>query len=168
MIDELLKSANGPLQDLLANAGGSRDTADAVKETFLELIEEKAKSGDFEGIREMFSGNETPADSPAVDHLKEDLGSGLSKKLGIDTDKAISIAAQALPLLLNIFNKKVNDAPLPNEEIAESVVKSMKKEGGSGLGGVLSSIFGADDDPKAVDLGDVINFGAGLFKKKKK
>jgi len=168
MIDQLLKSADGPLKDLLAQTSGDADSAGTVRETFLEVIQTQARSGNFEGIMEMFSGSETPADGATVNHLKGDLGDKLSEKLGIDTDKALSIAAAALPMLLNLFNKKVNEAPQPNAEIQESVVKSMKEDegDGTGLGGILSSIFGADADPSAIDLGGVIDFGKGLFKKK--
>lgn len=166
MIDKLLKSANGPLQDLLASAGESPNSSAAVRESFLAVIQRQASSGDYSGILEMFSGSETAADSPTVNHLKGDLGSGISEKLGIDSDKAMAIAAQALPLLLNFFNKRVNDAPQPNQEIAESVVNSMKKNDEGGLGEVFSSIFGTSNDTDSFDLGDVINFGSGLFKKK--
>jgi len=166
MIDQLLKSADGPLKDLLAQTSGDADSAGTVRETFLEVIQTQARSGNFEGIMEMFSGSETPADGATVNHLKGNLGDKLSEKLGIDTDKALSIAAAALPMLLNLFNKRVNDAPLPNAEIQESVVKSVQEEDESGLGGMLSSIFGADENPSSIDLGGVIDFGKGLFKKK--
>lgn len=165
MIDQLLKSANGPLQDLLASAGGSRDSSDAVRESFLDVIQRQASSGDYSGIMEMFSGSETPADSPTVNHLKGAFGSGISEKLGIDSDKAMALASQALPLLLNFFNNRVNAAPRPNQEIAESVVNSMKKNDESGLGEVFSSIFGTSNDTDSFDLGDVIKFGSSLFKK---
>lgn len=165
MFENLLKSAEGPLKDLLANVGGDPGSAGSIKETFLEVIQSQAKSGNFDGIMEMFSGKDTDPDGPTVNNLKSDLSSGLSQKLGIDTGKAMSIAAAALPMLLNLFNKRVNDAPQPNEEIQESVVKSVKNGDGTGLGGILSSIFGADDDPNPIDLGGVIDFGRGLFKK---
>ncbi len=165
MLNDLLKQANGPLQEMLAKAGESGDSADAVRESFAELIQRQAKSGDFSGVLEMFSGSVTAADSPTVDHLKGDLGSGLSEKLGIDSDKALALAAQALPFLLNIFNKKVNDAPMPNEQVAESMAKSLGKDDESGLGEVFSSIFGTKNDTDSFDLGDVIDFGSSLFKK---
>lgn len=168
MIDNLLKLANGGLANLLENAGGNRDSTDTVRETFLELVQEKAKSGDFGAIKEMFSGSETSTDSPAVSNLKGDLANSLSQKLGIDTDKALALAAQALPFLLNIFNKKVKNSSLPKEDLISSVTKSFQGENSSGLGGMLSSFFGSDDNPKGVDLGDVMDLGRDLFKKKKK
>ncbi len=166
MIEELLKSANGPLRELLASVGGSGDSADAVRDSFAKVIREQTKEGNYEGVMEMFSGKETSPESPTVEHLKGNLGNKLSDKLGIDTDKALAIAGQALPLLLNIFNKKVNDAPQANEEVAGSVVKSIKEEDEAGLGSVLSSIFGSGENPSSIDLGSVIDLGAGLFKKK--
>jgi uncharacterized protein YidB (DUF937 family) len=168
MIDNLLKLANGGLANLLENVGENRGSTDTVRETFLELIQEKAKSGDFGAIEEMFSGSETSTESPAVSNLKSDLANSLSQKLGIDTDKALALAAQALPFLLNIFNQKVSNSSMPKEDLISSVIKSFQGENSSGLGGMLSSIFGSDDDPKAIDLGDVVDLGIDLFKKKKK
>lgn len=166
MLNTLLNSANGPLQELLARKGMGPESAVAVKETFLEVIQKQVSSGNFDGVREMFSGKETDPESSTVQYLKSDLTSGLVEKLGIDQQKALSLASVALPFLLNLFNKKVNDAPQSNEEIAGSVVDSIKEGPGSGLGSVLSSVFGAENDPNSIDLGDVIDFGAGLFKKK--
>lgn len=142
MLDSLLKSADGPLKDIMANFGGNPESAGSVRDTFLNVIQSQAKSGNFDGVMEMFSGRETDPEGPVATSLKGDLGNGLSQKLGIDTGQALSIAAAALPMLLNLFNKKVNDAPQANEEIQESVVKSMKEEDGAGLGGLLGSIFG--------------------------
>ncbi len=164
MLDKLLQLADGPLQDLMAQAGGNPSTAGAVKESFLEVIQSQAKSGNFEGVMEMFSGKETKPDSPAVDHLAGDLTAGLSQKLGIDSQKAMSIATAALPMLLNLFNKQVNDAPQPNEEIMNSVVKSMKAGGGSGLDDLLGSVLGGGSGKGGLDLGGIMDFGKGLFK----
>ncbi|OOG71116.1 DUF937 domain-containing protein [Algoriphagus sp. A40] len=164
MLDKLLKLADGPLQEMLAKSGGNPDSAVAVKESFLEVIQNQASSGNFEGVMEMFSGNETLPDSPAVNHMTGDLTNGLSQKLGIDSQKAMSIAAAALPMLLNLFNKQVNDAPQANEDIMNSVVKSMKGGGGSGLDDLLGSVFGGDKGKGGFDLGGIIDIGKGLFK----
>src|SRR5690606_593854 len=166
MLDKLLKLADGPLQELLASKGVNPKSATAVEETFLEVIQKQASSGNFDGVMEIFSGKETEPDGPTANHLKGDLVSGLSSKLGIDSQTAVSIATAALPILLNLFNKKVNDAPQPNEEIQKSVVKNMQSDDGGGLGGVLSSIFGEDASPGSIDLGGVIDLGKGLFKKR--
>ena len=164
MLDKLLKLADGPLQDLLAKSGGNPQSAAAVKESFMEVIQSQASSGNFEGIMEMFSGKETSSDSPAVSHLTGDLTNGLSQTLGIASQKAMSIAAAALPMLLNLFNKQVNDAPQPNEDIMNSVVKSMKGDGGSGLDDLLGSVFGGGQGKGGLDLGGIIDIGKGLFK----
>lgn len=165
MLNELLKSANGPLKDLLASTGGNGDSADAVTDSVLEVIRRHASSGDFSGVMEMFSGSTTAADGPTVNNLKGEVGNTLTEKLGIDSGQALALAAQALPFLLNIFNKKVNDAPQPNDQIAGSVVESLKKDGESGLGEVFSSIFGTKNDADSFDLGDVIDLGSSFFKK---
>ncbi len=166
MIEELLKSADRPLQELLATKGGNPDAAGTVRAAFLSLIQKQTSAGNFDGLMEMFSGKETDPESPAVNHLKGDLVSELSGKLGIDTQNALSIASAALPMLFNLFNKRINDAPQANEEIQQSVIKSVKGETNSGLGGVLSSIFGTDENPRAIDLDGIINLGKSLFDKR--
>jgi hypothetical protein len=165
MLDKLLNLADGPLKDLLANKLGNAESTGVVKETFLEVIQKNIRSGNLDCVREMFSGRETDPDSPSVNTLKGEFSTGLSEKLGIDAQQALAIASAALPMLLNLFNKKVNDAPQANEEIQESVVKDMQSGGGTGLGGMLSSIFGTESSPGSIDLGGMIDLGKGLFKK---
>lgn len=166
MLDGLLKSADGSLQDLLANKGENPDSAGSVKETVLRVIQQQATTGNFDALMEMFSGRETDPDGPAVNQLKGDVVSGLSEKLGIDSQKALSIATAVLPMLLNLFNKKVNDAPQANDEIQKSVVESVKGEDKTRLGGILGSIFGTDENPGAIDLGSMIDLGKGFFDKR--
>ncbi|GMQ27528.1 hypothetical protein [Algoriphagus confluentis] len=165
MIDQLLKMADGPLQDLLSQSGmnSTPGASRAIEDTLGSLLKNKTQSGDVSAIKEMFSGNDTDPQSPVIQNLAGDLSSGLMDKLGISSDQAINLAKTALPMLMNFFNQRVNDAPQANEDIMNSVVKAL--QGGPGTGGadILGSLLGGGKD-RGMDLGGLMNMGKGLFK----
>lgn len=167
MLDKLLKMAEGPLQEALAKSGTNAGpgTASAIEDVLGSLLQKKAKSGNTDAVKEMFSGRETPSSSPVVNNLSGDLSEGLMEKLGIDSKQAMAMAATALPLLMNFFNKKVNDAPQDNEDIMSSIAKSLQGEGnGGGLESIMGSLLGGGDKGGGLDLGGLMNMGKGLFK----
>lgn len=167
MLDKLLKMAEGPLQEALAKSGTNAGpgAASAIEEVLGSLLEKKAKSGNTDAVKEMFSGRETPSSSPVVNNLSGDLSEGLMEKLGIDSKQAMALAATALPLLMNFFNKKVNDAPQDNEDIMSSIAKSLQGGGnGGGLESIMGSLLGGDKKGGGMDLGGLMDLGKGLFK----
>jgi hypothetical protein len=168
MLDKLLKMADGPLQEALARSGtnASPGTASAIEDIFGSLLQKQANSGNVEAVKEMFSGRETSPNSPVVNSLSGDLSQGLMDKLGIDSKQAMSMAATALPLLLNFFNKKVNDAPQANEDIMSSIAKSLQGGGnGGGLESIMGSLLGGGGNKGGgMDLGGLMDLGKGLFK----
>lgn len=167
MLEKLLKMADGPLQDALARSGTNAGpgTASAIEEIFGSLLEKRAKSGNTEAVKEMFSGRETTPTSPVVNNLKGDLSQGLADRLGIDSKQAMAMAAVALPLLINFFNKKVNDAPQANDDIMSSIVKAIQGEGnGGGLESIMGSLLGGGNKGGGMDLGGLMDLGKGLFK----
>jgi uncharacterized protein YidB (DUF937 family) len=167
MLDKLLKMAEGPLQEALAKSGTNPgpSTASAIEEVFGSLLQNQAKSGKMEAVMEMFSGKETAPNSPVVNNLSGDLAQGLASKLGIDSKQAMAMAATALPLLMNFFNKKVNDAPQANEDIMSSIAKSLQGGGnGGGLEDIMGSLLGGGNKGGGMDLGGLMDLGKGLFK----
>ena len=167
MLDQLLKMADGPLRDLLANSNTpvGPGAASTIEETLSSLLQEKVQSGDAQAVKEMFSGQDTDPQSPVVNSLAGDLSNKLSEKLGIDSSQAMSLAMTALPMIMNFFNKRVNDAPQDNNDIMNSVVKSL--QGGSGSGGmdILGSLLGGGKGKDGgMDLGGLMDLGKGLFK----
>lgn len=167
MLDKLLKMAEGPLQEALAKSGTNAGpgAASAIEDIMGSLLQNQAKSGNTEAVKEMFSGRETPANSAVVNNLSGDLSQGLMEKLGIDSQQAMGMAAAALPLLMNFFNKKVNDAPQDNEDIMSSIAKSLQGEGGGGgLESIMGSLLGGGNKGDGFDLGGLMNMGKGLFK----
>ena len=165
MIDQLLKMADGPLQDLLSQSGmnSSPGAASAIEDTFGSLLKNKTQSGDLTPIKEMFSGNDTGPQSPVIQNLAGDLSSGLMDKLGISSEQAMSLAKTALPLLMNFFNQRINEAPQANEDIMNSVVKALQGGPGSGGADILGSLLGGGKGG-GMDLGGLMNMGKGLFK----
>ena len=165
MLDQLLKMADGPLQELLSNSSvnAGPGAASAIESTLSNILQSKAKAGDLTAVKEMFSGNDTDPDSPVVQNLAGDLSSGLMDKLGIDSKQAISIAMTALPFIMNFFNKRVNDAPMANNDIMNSVAKAL--QGGPGAGGadILGTLL-SGGGKGGMDLGGLMGMGKGLFK----
>lgn len=168
MLEKLLKMAEGPLQEALAKSGTTAGpgTASAIEDVFGSLLQKQAKSGNLDAVKEMFSGSETSPDSPVINNLSGDLSQGLMEKLGIDSQQAMSMAAAALPMLLNFFNKKVNDAPQANEDIMSSIAKSLQGNGtGGGLEDIMGSLLGSGGNKGGgMDLGGLMDLGKGLFK----
>ncbi len=168
MLDKLLKMADGPLKDLLAGVdpGKASQATNIVEESVLSSLKNQVASGDLSAVREMFSGKDTDPSSPVINNLKGDVSQNLMEKLGIDSQTAMTMAAAALPMLMNMFNKKVNDAPQANEDIMSSVVDSIKGGGGSGVGDILGSLLGGGKEGKGgMDLGGLIDMGKGFFNK---
>jgi hypothetical protein len=166
MLDQLLKMAEGPLQELLAKSGTNPKpgTASAIEEVFGNLLQKQAKSGNTAAVKEMFSGKETSPNSPIVKNLSEDLSQGLMDKLGIDSKQAMTMAMAALPLLMNFFNKKINDSPQDNNDIMSSITRSLQGNNGTGLEDIMGSLLGGKGKSGGLDLGGLMDLGKGLFK----
>jgi hypothetical protein len=85
-------------------------------------------------------------------------------KLGISNEQAMGIAAAAIPMIMNFFNKRVNDAPQDNQDIMSSIVDLVQgKTGKIGAGDLMGSLLGGGKDG-GIDLGGLMNMGKGLFK----
>ncbi len=164
MLDKLLKLVDGPLQEMLAGLDKDKasESAHAVEGSIYETLKKQVASGDLSAVKEMFSGKDTDASNPVVKNLEGEVSHSLMDKLGIDSNTAMTMAVAAIPMLMNIFNKKVNDAPQANEDIMSSIADSLK--GGRGSENILGSLLGGGDGKGGMDLGGLINMGKGLFK----
>lgn len=167
MLDQLLKLADGPLQEMLAgmNQNQPAASAGALKDTITSSLQKQIASGDMSAIQEMFSGSETPPGASVINNLQGDVSQGLMDKLGISREQALGIAAAALPMIMNFFNKRVNDAPQDNSDIMSSIVSSLQGgQGKVGAGDLLGSLLGNGGGNGGMDLGGLMNMGKGLFK----
>ena len=76
----------------------------------------------------------------------------------------MGIAAAALPMIMNFFNKRVNDAPQDNNDIMSSIVSSLQGgQGKVGTADLLGSLLGGGGKG-GMDLGGLMDMGKGLFK----
>lgn len=169
MLDQLLKMADGPLGDMLSKSGASNNSSasSALQETLVSVLMNKAKSGNLDAIKEMFSGGDTAPDSPVVSSLTGEVSEGLASKLGINSQQAMQMVMTALPFIMNFFNKNVNDAPQANSDIMNSIAKAVQGGGNSsGVEDILGSLLGGGKKKGGMDLGGLINMGRGLFGKK--
>lgn len=151
--------------DILGQVDQEKATQSAgvIKEQVLLSLQEQVKSGDFSALSEMFSGKETSSSSSAVNKLEGNVSQSLIDRLGIDSATAMKMATVAIPLLMNMFNKKVNDAPQASDDIMSTIAKSLQ---GDSTGGsdILGSLLGGSDGKGGMDLGGLINMGKSLFK----
>jgi hypothetical protein len=165
MLDQLLKLADGPLQEMLAGMNQDTAGASAIKDSLTNSLQKGIASGDTSAIMEMFSGKETSPGAPVINNLQGDVSENLMDKLGISKEQAMGIAAAALPMIMNFFNKRVNDAPQDNGDIMSSIVSSL--QGGQGKVGttdLLGSLLGGGGSKGGMDLGGLMDMGKGLFK----
>ncbi|WBL44552.1 DUF937 domain-containing protein [Algoriphagus halophytocola] len=165
MLDQLLKMADGPLQEMLAGMNQDSSGASAIKDSLQNSLQKRVAAGDTAAIQEMFSGKETSPDAPIINNLQGDVSQGLMDKLGISKEQAMGIAAAALPMIMNFFNKRVNDAPQENNDIMSSIVSSLQGgQGKVGTADLLGSLLGNGGGNGGMDLGGLMNMGKGLFK----
>ncbi|WPR77555.1 DUF937 domain-containing protein [Algoriphagus sp. NG3] len=168
MLDQLLNMAEVPLQEMLAGMNQTQDgvSGPVLKDSIAAGLQKQIASGNLNGIKEMFSGKETSPDAPAINTLQSDVSQNLMDKLGISKEQAMGIAAAALPMIMNYFNKRVNDAPQDNNDIMSSLISSMQG-GKSNINptDLLGSLMGNGDGGKGgMDIGGLMDFGKGLFK----
>ncbi|MCE7053766.1 DUF937 domain-containing protein [Algoriphagus sp. AGSA1] len=166
MLDQLLKMAEGPLQEMLAGMNENGASGPALKDAITASLQKQVASGNINGIKEMFSGQETSPDAPVINTLQSDVSQNLMDKFGISKEQAMGIAAAALPMIMNFFNKRINDAPQDNNDIMSSLISSMQG-GKSNINptDLLGSLMGSGSGGKgAMDLGGLMDFGKGLFK----
>jgi hypothetical protein len=165
MLDQLLKLAEGPLQEMLEGMNQDKASASAIKDSLTNSLQKRVSSGDTDAIKEMFSGEETSPGAPVINSLQGDVSQNLMDKLGITKEQAMGIAAAALPMIMNFFNKRVNDAPQDNNDIMSSIISSLQGgQGKVGTSDLLGSLLGNGDGKGGMDLGGLMNMGKGLFK----
>lgn len=165
MLDQLLKLAEGPLQEMLEGMNQDKGSAAAIKDSLASSLQKRVASGDTSAVQEMFSGKETSPDAPEINNLQGDVSQGLMDKLGISKEQAMGVAAAALPMIMNFFNKRVNDAPQDNNDIMSSIISSLQGgQGKVGTADLLGSLLGGGGGKGGMDLGGLMNMGKDLFK----
>lgn len=168
MLEQLLSMAEGPLQEMLSGMDQNQpgNSASVLKDSIASSVQKQVASGDLSAIKEMFSGGKTSPGAPVINNLQGDVSQNLMEKLGISKEQAMGIAAAALPMIMNFFNKRVNDAPQDNNDILSSMISSMQG-GKSNINptDLLGSLMGGGKSGSGgMDLGGLMDLGKGLFK----
>lgn len=174
MLDNLLDMVKGNLGDFLQNQeqGGAiasqanpNEIADVAGQTILSKLGGMANGGDFSGIMEMFSGQETPADHPLASNLQGDVAENLMKKLGLNSNVASSISSMIIPFIMNMFNKKVqnNGGFDISSIISQFTGGGNANSGGGGIGDLIQGFLGGDENKSNAGGGGLFDKLKGLF-----
>lgn len=173
MLEKLLEQAKSQLIPSLIsdpeidNAQASQ-IAEVSGDTVINSLLGQARSGDFSGIQELLSGNDTDQASPAVNSLIPQLTENLASRLGISPQLAQSISAKVIPLIMNMLNGKVRNAQSSGVDIGGMLGGLMSGSGqgggngqaGGGLLGKLGGMFGGsgktDSAKKQADISDLL------------
>jgi hypothetical protein len=165
MLDQLLKLADGPLHEMLSgmNQDQPNQSAGNLKDSIFPSHQNQISAGNLDAVKEMFSGSKTPPDAPVIQNLQGGVADDIMIKLGISKDQAMGISAAALPMIMNFFNKHVNDAPQDNQDIMSTIVDSIQgKSRKIGAGDLMGCLL--DGGKGGMDLGGLMDIGKGLFK----
>ena len=139
---------NPQLQQLGVNP---QQAAGVVSESVMESLMQQLQSGDFSGVQEMLSGQDTTPDNPAVNGLMPNVASQLGSKLNLSPGTAQMIASIAIPLIMNMLNGRVNQAQQGGMDIGGLLGGLMgggqQSAGGGLLGSVLGGMMGGGGAP---------------------
>lgn len=179
MLDQLLNSEHSQVFDIVKNFAGvenqHNDAATSIiKETVVSSLTKQAQSGDLSGIMEMFSGTQSNANSLGASALSNDIVQNLGAKLGLNPQTANSLVQTALPVIMNMFNNKVNSAKSNGIDVASLIGQFMGGQHQNGLDmGSISSLIGMFSGDKqqsqqaqqnnGFGLDDVLDLGKKLF-----
>ena len=129
-----------------------------------EVFQEKASSGDFGGLAQLFKGGDF-LNNPIVSKIKE-VFAGKLGNLGVDGNAASGAAAGIIPALIEKFVKRTND---PNDKgfDLQSILKQFGGADGKFDISDVTGMFGKKDDQQQGNteqggLGDAVG---GFFKK---
>jgi hypothetical protein len=148
MFDQLLQMATGQIAEQLqghdeVHEGNHADVVSTTGSSILETLTSQVSGGNMGGLMEMISGSQTSGDSPIVSSIASNVVSNLVQKNGLSAGAASSIAAIAIPMVMNMLNGKVQNAQSSGGLDIASIVGSLAGGGGqqsSGAGGMLGNL----------------------------
>jgi hypothetical protein len=113
MLDQLLKIAQEQLADHYyadpqVENQVAESTANVAGSSIINSVIDLAKSGQLNGLLNMFSGKQVGATSGLVGTLMPGVVNSIAGKLGVDASTAQMLASKAVPFVLNLFNGQVN------------------------------------------------------------
>lgn len=160
MLDQILQglqsNIGNQLSDIQLPEGVQQnDVVQTASSSIIDTLKAQAGSGSLDGILEMFSGNETPDNSPVMNSVSPEIISNLTNKLGIDPELAQNIVSKILPSAMNLFNKDVQNG---NFDIS-SLISQFQ---GGGINDIIENFTGGEKNNSA---GGIFNIIKGFFGK---
>jgi hypothetical protein len=134
MLDPLLLPAREKLEKELAQEPrlqkrNLHQTVRIMVEGVTGALTKQMLSGDASGVRELLSGQDTPAASPVVGTLLPGVASYLAPHLGISIDEARNLAKLSIPLVLNTLNGKIARARQRGADVSHLVGQLIEATG---------------------------------------
>lgn len=158
MFEQLIPLAQEKIGDFLQQQGfGGEQGGEAAREAgegIVTQLSERFSGGDYSGILELFSGQNTDASSGAVSSLLPGVADTLSSKLSIDTNQAAGLAGGIIPAVMNMLNDKVQQAGADGFDI-QSILGNLGGQGGM-LGSLVGNLLGGGDNGGSA-AGDSVN-----------
>lgn len=136
--------------------------AQTAGSSIFESIAGQVTSGNIGGLQEMLSGSQTSASSPVVSGIATNVVNSLVQKCGLNPQLAQTVAAAAVPFVLNMFNQQASNAQSSGMDIGSLITGALsgggQQSGGGGLlGGLLGGILGGNKQNQAGgDLGSQV------------
>lgn len=146
MITQLLTLAEEHLHGISRNIPelvdiDSDEVSSVTSQTVVNTIMQQARKGNVYALREMLSGVETDPDHAVIQKLQTPVVSQLQSRLNISSDTAQQLAAQALPVIMNMLNTKVKSAQHGGLNIHDAL-SALNGKGNGLLGGLFGLLGG--------------------------
>lgn len=132
--------------------------ANVASETVINNITNQAKGGNYAGISEMLSGKDTDGNNRVAGNMIPDVVNNLIKKVGLSPEVAQSMAAKAVPSILNMLNSKVSAAKSTGGFDISSILNNLggggnTASGGGGILGFIKKLLGGSKSNQTANSG---------------
>jgi hypothetical protein len=165
MFEELFDSLKGNLSGLLENdqnlsGADHSEVAQSSSESIISIITNMVKGGDMSVVKEMFSGQDTPADHPVMSNILPDLQDTLAQKFGLDSNAAAGLAQKILPAIMNMFNNKVGESGQGGFDIS-TIISGLQNGNTGGISDIIKQFTGGPNSENQNGGGGIMD----MFKK---
>lgn len=163
MFEQLLDLAKNNLGNLFNEHADvpveqKEQAASVASETVINNISNQAKDGNYASISELLSGQETDGNNAVAGNMMPDVVNNLIKKVGLSPEVAQTMAAKAVPSILNMLNSKVSSAKSSGGFDISSILSNLgggQASGASGGGilGFIKNLFGGNKANSSANSG---------------
>ena len=159
MLDILLEKAKNHIAEIIQETAlpegvQPHEMGNVLGDTLFQKFKTDAQRGNMDSVMEMFGGNESTNQSPALKSVALELSKCLTTKFKLDSPQADAMVSKFLPEVMNLFNDKIKSGGLDMEAILSlfkgenitQLVESFteKKKNTSGFLNTLKGFFGSN------------------------